>query len=63
MAKKYSTFDIKSLWKTAKFIATSNRFQQGHGTQHDLFPLPQSYQKEFDESDYSGAVLMDLSKP
>ena len=37
-------------------------FQQGHGTQHTLFRLLQAWQKELDDSGYTGTVLMDLSK-
>ena len=37
-------------------------FRQGHGTQHALFRLLQTWQKELDESGYTGTVLMDLSK-
>ena len=37
-------------------------FRQGHGTQHALFWLLQAWQKELDDSGYTGTVLMDLSK-
>ena len=37
-------------------------FRQDHGTQHALFRLLQAWQKELDESGYTGTVLMDLSK-
>ena len=37
-------------------------FRQGHGTQHALFQLLQAWQKELDDSGYTGTVLMDLSK-
>ena len=37
-------------------------FRQGHGTQHALFRLLQVWQKELDDSGYTGTVLMDSSK-
>ena len=37
-------------------------FRKGHGTQHALFQLLQAWQKELDDSGYTGTVLMDLSK-
>ena len=37
-------------------------FRQGHGAQHALFQLLQVWQKELDDSSYTGIVLMDLSK-
>ena len=36
--------------------------RQGHGTQHALFLLLQAWQKELNESGYTGTVLMNLSK-
>ena len=38
-------------------------FRQGHGTQHAHLRLLQAWQKEPDDSGYTGTVLMDLSKP
>ena len=37
-------------------------FCEPHSTQHALFRLIQSRQKEFDQSGFAGAILMDLSK-
>ena len=38
------------------------KFRQGHGTQHALFLLLQAWQKELNESGYTGTVLTNLSK-
>ena len=37
-------------------------FRKAHSTQHALFRLIQSWQKELDESGFVGTILMDLSK-
>ena len=37
-------------------------FRKAHSTQHALFRLLQSWQRELDESGYVGTILMDLSK-
>ena len=37
-------------------------FRKAHSTQHALFRLIQSCQKELDESGFVGTILMDLSK-
>ena len=37
-------------------------FRKGHGTQYNFFHLLQAWQKELDDSGYTGAVLIDLSK-
>ena len=37
-------------------------FRKTHSTQHALFRLIQSWQKELDESGFVGTILMDLSK-
>ena len=37
-------------------------FCEPHSTKHDLFRLIQSRQKEFYQSGFAGAILMDLSK-
>ena len=37
-------------------------FRNAHSTQHALFRLIQSWQKELDETRFVGTVLMDLSK-
>ena len=37
-------------------------FQQGHGTQHALSQLLEAWQRELDESGYTGTFLMNLSK-
>ena len=37
-------------------------FRKAHSTQHALFRLIQSWQKELDESGFVGTILMDPSK-
>ena len=37
-------------------------FRKAHSTQHALFRLIQSWQKELDDSGFVGTILMDLSK-
>ena len=37
-------------------------FRKAHSTQHALFRLIQSWQKELDETGFVGTTLMDLSK-
>ena len=37
-------------------------FRKGHSTQHALFKLLQSWQKELDIGGFVGTILMDLSK-
>ena len=37
-------------------------FRKGYSTQHELFKLIQSWQKELDESGFVETILMDLSK-
>ena len=37
-------------------------FRQCHGNKHALFRLLQAWQKELDESGYTGTALMDLWK-
>ena len=37
-------------------------FRKVHSTQHALFQLIQSWQKELDESGFAGTILMDLYK-
>ena len=37
-------------------------FHKAHSTQHSLFRLIQSWQKELDESEFVRTLLMDLSK-
>ena len=37
-------------------------FRKAHSTQHALFRLIQSWQREFYESGFVGTILMDLSK-
>ena len=37
-------------------------FRKAHSTQHALFRLIQSWQKELEQSVFVGAILMDLSK-
>ena len=37
-------------------------FRKAHSTQHTLFKLLHSWQKELDNSGFIGTVLMDLSK-
>ena len=38
------------------------RFCKGHSTQHALFKLLQAWQKELDNLEFIGTILMDLSK-
>ena len=37
-------------------------FRKAHSTQHGLFRLIQSWQKELDQSGFVGTILLDLSK-
>ena len=37
-------------------------FRKAHSTQHPLFKLFQSWQKELDNGGFVGTILMDLSK-
>ena len=37
-------------------------FRKAHNTQHTLFKLLHSWQKELDQKEYVGTILMDLSK-
>ena len=37
-------------------------FRKAHSTQHAIFRLLQSWQRELDESGYLGTILMDLTK-
>ena len=51
------------IWLHGKlFESTTLWFRKAHSTQHALFRLIQSWQRELDESGFVETILVDLSK-
>ena len=64
LSKVYERLMFKQLSSHTKYFLSQILcgFRKTHGTQHAIFRLLQSWQRELDESGYVGTVLMDLSK-
>ena len=63
-SKVYERLMFKQLSNHTKYFLSQILcgFRKAHSTQHALFRLLQSWQRELDESGYVGTILMDLSK-
>ena len=64
LSKVYERLMFKQLSNHTKYFLSQILcgFRKAHSTQHALFRLLQSWQRELDESGYVGTILMDLSK-
>ena len=64
LSKVYEMIMFNQLWNHAKYFLSQILcgFRKAHSSQHALFRLLQSWQRELDESGYFGTILMDLSK-
>ena len=64
LSKVFEKLTYKELSKFFESFLSSvlHGFRKAHNTQHTLFKLLHSWQKELDQKGYVGTILMDLSK-